>query len=289
MNLGKLSTLQIALGLSVAVHGALLAMHLAAPQSLNRVFDDTSLEVILVNAKTDKPERPEKAQAIAQSALAGGGDLDQGRAASPLPSASFSASGDYDENAAQRQIQTMQEKQMLLLARLKQQLLALPKSDPQQLGDLSEQSAQEQKRKQLLDLLAQIERRISEENARPSKHYLSPSTREAAYAVYVDALHQRIEERGMESFPEVNGQKLYGELTLLLTVNHDGSVLSTEIVRSSGTAALDRRAQAIVQSIRSFGPFTAAMREQADQLVLVLNMKFWRDGTMQTQVAVPTP
>ena len=66
------STLQIALGVSVAVHAALLSVRFIDPEGFNRVFQDTPLEVILVNAKST--ERPEKAQAIAQSNLAGGGD-----------------------------------------------------------------------------------------------------------------------------------------------------------------------------------------------------------------------
>ena len=70
------STLQIALGVSVAVHAALLSVRFIDPEGFNRVFQDTPLEVILVNAKST--ERPEKAQAIAQSNLAGGGDAAQG-------------------------------------------------------------------------------------------------------------------------------------------------------------------------------------------------------------------
>ena len=79
--LRSLSPLSIALGVSVAVHAVLLSVRFVAPEQFNRVFQDTPLEVILVNAHTQ--ERPEKAQAIAQAALAGGGDAAQGRATSP--------------------------------------------------------------------------------------------------------------------------------------------------------------------------------------------------------------
>ena len=83
MNLKDLSTLQIALGLSVIAHAALLAVRFVDPQAFNRVFQDTPLEIILVNASTN--ETPDKAMAIAQKSMAGGGDLDRGRATSPLP------------------------------------------------------------------------------------------------------------------------------------------------------------------------------------------------------------
>ena len=282
MNLKDLSTLQIALGLSVVAHAALLAVRFVDPQAFNRVFQDTPLEIILVNASTN--EAPEKAMAIAQKSMAGGGDLDRGRATSPLPPSTFTTIGDSMEEA-ERKVEAMQAQQQLLLAQIKQQLAAMPLPDPRHQGNPSEAKAQEEKRRQLINLLAEIERRVNEENARPKKRYISPSTREAAYAVYVDALRRRIESRGTENFPEVAGKKLYGELTMLVTVNFDGSLLATEVVETSGNLALDRRAQAIVRSIGNFGRFSDAMRRQADQIVLPSRFRFTRDETLETQLS----
>ena len=112
------STLQIALGVSVAVHAALLSVRFIDPEGFNRVFQDTPLEVILVNAKST--ERPEKAQAIAQSNLAGGGDAAQGRATSPLPYSALTAVGD-DFEEMQRKMDAMQEQQTQLLTQLRNQ------------------------------------------------------------------------------------------------------------------------------------------------------------------------
>ena len=282
MNLRDLSTLQIALGISVAAHALLLGLRFADPESFDRVFTETPLEVILVNAKTN--ERPDKATAIAQTSLAGGGDLDRGRATSPLPPSTFTAIGDSMEDA-QRQIEAMQQQQMLLLAQIKQQLATMPPPDPRQQGNPSEAQAREEKRRQLIDMLAEIERRVNEENARPKKRYLSPATREAVYAVYVDALRRRIEARGTENFPELAGKKLYGELTMMVTVNFDGSILGADVIESSGNTVLDRRAQAIVRSIGNFGKFTDAMRKQTDQIVLPSRFKFTRDETLEAQVS----
>jgi periplasmic protein TonB len=282
MNLRDFSTLQIALGLSVIAHVALLTVRFVDPESFNRVFKETPLEVILVNARTN--ERPDKAKAIAQASLAGGGDLDKGRATSPLPPSAFKAIGDSMEDA-QRQVEAMQAQQMLLLAQIKQQLATMPALDPRSQGNPTEAAAREEKRRQLIDMLAEIERRVNEENSRPKKRYVSPATREAAYAAYVDALRRKIEARGTENFPEAAGKKLYGELTMLVTVNFDGSILGTEIVEGSGDKTLDRRAQAIVRSIGSFGKFTDAMRRQTDQIVLPSRFKFTHDETLETQLS----
>ncbi len=279
--LRSLSPLSIALGVSVAVHAVLLSVRFVAPEQFNRVFQDTPLEVILVNAHTQ--ERPEKAQAIAQEALAGGGDAAQGRATSPMPYSAITAIGDDFENR-QREIDAMQEQQSVLLTQLRKQLATLPQQDPTPQAS-SKQAAQEQERRQqLVKLLAEIEKRINEENARPKKRYISPATREEVYAVYYDALRRKVEDKGTENFPEQAGKKLYGELTMILTVNHDGKVLATEVVQGSGNRQLDTRAEAIARAAGPYGHFGPAMRAKADQIAVVSRFKFTRDQTLQTDV-----
>ena len=250
-----------------------------------RVFQDSPLEVILVNARTSEP--PKKARAIAQASMGGGGSAEQGRATSPLPSAQISHSGDTLEDQTQRQLQAMQQQQNLLLAQLRQQIAALAPTDPRLAQESPEQVAREEKRRQMVQLLAEIERRINAENARPKKRYVSPATREEVYAIYYDRLRRTIEDRGTQQFPQSAGQKLYGELTMVVTVNHDGQVLSAEVAESSGNRTLDRQAQAIARGAGPFGSFSAAMRARADQLVVVSRFKFTREETLQTRLSAP--
>ena len=230
MNLRQFSTLQLALGASVAVHAALLTVRFVDPQSFNRVFQDTPLEVVLVNARTN--EKPEKAKAIAQASMAGGGELEKGRTTSPLPTAMQTETGDSMEEEARRELQVLQEQQTLLLAHVKNQLAALPPPDPKRPTLSSEQQATEEKRKRLVKALAEIERRINTESSKPKKRYISPATREEVYAMYYDSLRRAIEDKGTENFPEAGGKKLYGELTMIVHVNHDGNILKTEIVET---------------------------------------------------------
>ncbi len=282
MKLKSLSTLQIALAVSVAAHAALLAVRFVDPERLNRIFQDTPLEVVLVNARTQ--ERPDKAQAIAQATMAGGGEAQSGRATSPLPPTMLAATGDASEES-HRKLEALQTQQMMLLAQARQALAALPPPDPKQAADHPDAKAREEKRRQLAKLLAEIERRINEENARPRKRYVSPATREEVYAVYYDALRRRIEERGTRNFPEAGGQKLYGELTVAITINQDGRPLSAEIVQSSGLPALDRRAIGIATAAGPFGRFSEGMRQRADQIVVVSRFRFTRNETLETSVA----
>ncbi len=277
--LKQFSTLQIALAISVAAHAALFTVRFVDPEGFNRIFEDTPLEVVLVNARSN--EAPVKAQAIAQANLAGGGEAERGRATSPLPPSALIATGDAPEDL-HKQIEQMQEQQARLLATVRRELAALPAPDPRHDQGSPEARAQEERRRQLLRMLAEIEKRINEENSRPKRRYVSPSTREEVYALYYDQLRRKIEDRGTRNFPEHQGKKLYGELTMIVTVDALGRVVDTEVVQRSDSPVLDRRAVAIVKAAAPFGPFTPEMRAKADQIVVVSRFRFTREEALET-------
>jgi len=285
VKLRKFSTLELALGISVAVHAVLLTVRFVDPEAIERAFRDTPLEVILVNARSNTAH--DKAQAIAQSSLAGGGETERGRATSPLPSTQLSDSGDTVEEEAQQRIRRLQKQQTMLLAQVRQQLASLPVPDPKQAKLSPDQAAQEERRRLLLKQLAEIERRIQQDSAKPRKRYIGPSTREEAYAIYYDRLRRAIENKGTQNFPSSGGKKLYGELTMVVTVDRLGQVVATEIAESSGNRTLDRRAEAIARAAAPFGRFTADMRKEADQIVVVSRFRFSRNETLETRVSAP--
>ncbi|MFN5154942.1 MAG: energy transducer TonB [Betaproteobacteria bacterium] len=275
----ELTTLQWALALSLGAHGVLLTVRFVDPEAINRAFRDTPLEVILVNARGDEP--PTEAQAIAQANLAGGGEAAKGRATSPLPLAATVQMGESPDEARQR-IEQLQREQQQLLAQVRREIATLPPPDPARDRGTPEQREQEQRRKQLLRLLAEIEKRVNEENARPKKRYISPATREEVYALYYDNLRRRIEDRGTRSFPEYQGRKLFGELTMNVTIDAAGRVVEADVVRSSNNRRLDQQAMAIVMAAQPFGSFTPAMRAQADQIVVTSRFRFTRDEALET-------
>ncbi|MFD1710083.1 energy transducer TonB [Ottowia sp. GY511] len=277
----SLSTLQWALGLSVLFHAVVLTARFVDPEGFQRVFQDTTLDVILVNAKSD--EAPEKAQAIAQANLAGGGEAEGRRIAStPLPPSLQQSTGDAPVNENQRRIDNMLEQQEMLLAQVRQQLAAMPKVDPRKPSDDPESQAQEERRQQLSKLLAAIEQRVDEENSRPRKRFLSPATLGTTYAQYYDDMRRKIEVEGTTNFPQMAGRKLYGELLMALLINHDGRILDARVVQSSGNRALDKLAELIASRAAPFGPFTASMRKDTDQFDVTARFKFTRDMKLET-------
>ena len=279
--LQRLSTLQWALGLSVLLHAVVLTVRFVDPQGLKRVFENNTLDVVLVNAKSD--EKPVKAQAIAQHNLAGGGEASDARIAStPLPPRAREAEGDAALDQSQREIQRMLQQQEQLLAQVRQQLAALPRPDPARTQDDPQAQADQDRRQQLQKLLAAIERRVQEENSRPRKRFLSPATLGATYATYYDEMRRKIEQVGTANFPHVAGRKLYGELLMALLINHDGRILDARVVRGSGDRMLDRLAEAIAQKAAPFGPFTPAMRKDTDQFDVTARFRFTHEQTLET-------
>ena len=280
-SLKTLTTLQWALGLSVLLHAALLTIRFVDPEGFKRVFQDTTLDVVLVNAESD--EKPEKPQALAQATLAGGGEAaDERMVSTPLPPAPVESPGDSAVNENQRRIDSMLEQQEQLLAQVRQQLATMPKVDPQKLNQDPEAQAQEERRQQLQKLLAAIERRVEEENSRPRKRYLSPATLGTTYAVYYDEMRRKIEAEGTANFPQVAGRKLYGELLMSLLINHDGRILDARVTRSSGNRNLDRLAEIIASRAAPFGNFTAAMRKDTDQSDVTARFRFTHEQTLET-------
>jgi len=274
--------LQIALAASLGVHGLLLAWRAGSPDSFNRVFQEAPLEVVLVNTRSN--ELPTKAAVLAQANLAGGGDAEAGRATSPLPPARLNEIGDAAE-AQSSQISQLQEQQQQLLTQIRRELALMPPPDPRREKTDAIEQAQAERRRQLVDLLAEIEKRVNLENARPRKRYVSPAAREVVYAQYYDVLRRRVEERGTRDFPTFRGKKLYGELIMNIHVDHKGRVIETEVVSPSGNPTLDRRAIAIVRAASPFGNFTPDMLRGAEVLVITSRFKFTRNDGLEATLA----
>lgn len=281
MDWRQLNLMQRALLLSIGLHAGLLTLRFASPQTWQMLTQETPLEVTIVNASTG--ETPEKAQALAQVSLAGGGAVDVGMASSPVAAGLDIQSGDSTARATSEEQQNLQNQQSLLLQRVRAQILALNQAPETSTQTLDEKIRQEQKRMELSRMLARIEERIQAENARPRKAYVSPSVREVVYASYYDAMRRKIEARGTSHFPESKGEKLYGSLTMMVTVNFDGQVLDAEIIKGSGNPALDLHAQEVARSAGPFGGFSPEMRKTLDQLVVVARFSFTRDAVLQTE------
>ncbi len=281
----RLTLLQICLGASALLHGGLLSFRLVDPEGFNRTFRDTPLEVILVNAASETA--PDKAQALAQQNLAGGGES-SGRATSPLPPSPEAESGDSIEQTA-RMIEQMQTEQQQLLTQVKNELAALPPRQPRAKADTTQTRADEERRRQLTKLLAEIDKRIREENERPKKRYISPATMKSADALYYSQFRTLVERAGTEHFPTMKGQKLYGELVMEVWLDRSGRVIGAIVTQASGNKQLDKRARAIVMDAGPFGAVPAEVIAGRDLLLISSRFRFTREAGMQATTSAQAP
>jgi protein TonB len=284
--LSRLTLLHKTLIVSVAVHAVLITVRFVDPEGFNRVFKDTPLEVILVNAGSQ--QRPDKPQALAQHNLVGGGE-GEGRATSPLPPAQQTEVGEsLDES--QRMVEQMQVEQQQLLTQIQNELSALPPPQPRRKVASAQNQSDEERRRQLTELLAEIDKRIRAENSRPKKRYLSPATLKSSDAMYYSHFRTIIERAGTEHFPTGNnGKKLYGELVMEVWVNRKGEVIEAIVTGSSGNKQLDKRAQSIVKKAGPFGAVPLEVSEGRDLLLISSRFRFTRDAALEasTQAVMP--
>jgi periplasmic protein TonB len=278
----------IAVAVSLLAHGALLAMHFVAPAPQSAVAADPGLEVILVNAK--HAAKPLKADALAQANLDGGGQADKGRSKSPLPDMRKVEEGDSVQATARRIAELEQQQKELLTQANKSTFSAPPITEKDKLNPLASGSDLLESSKAIARMAAEISQTVEEQNKRPRKTFITPSTQEVGYAMYYKTLQKRIEDIGTLNFPQKNGRKMYGELVVYIPIFQDGTIYQKDggarVERSSGNPALDAAALTIVRRAAPFGRFPPNMlsSDKDDLWVVITRFKFTREEKMEANL-----
>lgn len=275
-----------AVGISILLHGALLSMHFKFPDSLRAKPSEQTLEVVLVNAKTR--ERPARPEALAQSNLNRGGNVDENRRAkTPLPVTAPPKPG-KDLVAAQRRMRELELQQQRLLAQARESAARVPAEAPRPAP--SEQPATRPSGRDLADaslammrLEAEIEKRIQEYQKRPRKKFIGANAAEYRFAQYEEDWRAKVERVGTLNYPPAARGKLYGNLRLTVTIRPDGNVESIELDRSSGLKVLDAAAFKIVRMASPFAVFPPDIRRDTDLLVITRTWFFGQGDKIWTE------
>ena len=266
-----LTTFQKAIAVSLVLHAGLLTVRFVDPTALDRIFQPPILEVVMLNAPGQS--KPVKSQLLAQTSMEGGGTVLAGHATEALLVDAAAPGLEFQNQLATNPIEAMRQQQNVLLAQVRDQLSALQNS-AESSADPSKAMQQEERQRRLVQQIAALEKDVATENARPRKRFFSPTTREAVFAAYFTELRRAIEKQGTLDFPQRDGEKIFGELTMAITVDAAGRVVATSLARSSGDALLDHHAENIVRRAAPYGAFSAAIRATADQLVFVARFRF---------------
>ncbi|MCS6944531.1 MAG: TonB family protein [Sutterellaceae bacterium] len=276
--------LMSAFALSLSVHALILAVRFVDPEVLRWRQVASSLEVVLVNARSETA--PTRAEALAQANLDGGGPHDEGRRSSPLPNAFQAADGDTLE-MARRTVQQLEEEQRRLLAQLQASERALSTPHRDREAKLAERGSAEELRQALARQQAIIEKAISDYQKRPRKHFFMPSTSEDRFARYVEDWRVRVEKIGNENYPEEARGKIYGSLRLTVAIRKDGSLVDAIIEQSSGSPVLDRAARRIVKLAAPYPPFPPEIARDTDILEITRTWVFTNDQLATRAAGAP--
>jgi protein TonB len=275
--------LAAAFALSLAVHGGLLTIRFVIPHA-KPPQRDRGLEVVLVNARHVRP--PEKAEALAQANLDGGGASEQAeRPKSPLPPKETRRDGDALVDARTRS-ESKAKPRSDVLTRAKSEV-AVVAAPPEAQAEAPERPASG------LDVFdsvaaiarmeAQIDRRLEEYAKRPRKKFIGARTREYRFAQYVEDWRQKIERVGTLNYPDSARGRLYGSLLLSVVIRADGSIERIEVQRSSGERILDEAAIRIVELAAPYAAFPPDIRTDTDMLEITRTWTFTRADQVRTQ------
>jgi protein TonB len=275
-----------ALGLSIALHAAALAVHFKLPDRLHWKPSNQPLEVVLVNAKTR--DKPVKADVLAQSNLDRGGNVDADRrATTPLPVTNPRNPGP-DLAQAQKRMQQLEAQQQRLLAQAREERGRTPAEAPR--AAPVEQAPPQPSGRDLADLSlaamrlqAQIDRQVQEYQKRPRKQFIGSRAAEYRFAQYEDDWRVKIERIGTLNYPPEARGRHYGNLRLTVTIRPDGTVESVELDRSSGLKVLDAAAFKIVRMATPFAAFPPDIRRDTDLLVITRTWFFGQGDKMWTE------
>ena len=275
-----------ALGLSILLHGVVLAVHFKIPSRLQWQSADPRLEVVLVNAKTR--EKPSRAEVLAQANLDRGGNVDERRRArSPLPVTEPRNPG-KDLAEAQRRVRELEVRQQQLVAQTSESRTPVPPQAPR--AAPAEEASPRLSGRDLADLSlaamrlqAQIDKQIDEYQKRPRKKFIGANAAEYRFAQYEEDWRAKVERWGTVNYPAEARGKIYGNLRLSVTIRADGSVESVELDRSSGLKVLDSAAFKIVRMAGPFAVFPPDIRRDTDLLVITRTWFFGQGDKIWTE------
>ena len=275
---GLVATMQVAIVGSMAFHIlAIVGLGFTLPSFPKYDAPHNVMDVVLVNSKS--ATRPEKADALAQANLDGGGNTDQKlRAKSPFPTVE-DRDPSRELKAAESRMRQLESEAKELMTRMKSTAQVTTVEVAPQGTPKAEAEARDliDKSLEIARLEAQIRREHQAYQERPKRKFVGARAQEYRFAHYVDRWRQKVERIGNLNYPEeAKSRRLYGSLQLTVAIKADGEVEGVEINRSSGHKVLDQAAIRIVRLAAPFDRFPDNIRVDTDILHITRTWTFTR-------------
>lgn len=240
------------------------------------------LEVVLVNSKSYN--RPSNAAKMAQHNLDGGGNTSEDRSAkTPLPVLGDGETFSLEQSA--RRVQQLEQETKRLLTQLKSNYsVAQEKTEKKPVANDVSGEELVQRALEIARLEAQISKSLESYEKLPKRKFIGARTQEYRYAQYVEDWRGKVERIGNMNYPQqARDQKIYGKLTLTVSIRADGSLESVEINRSSGQRILDAAAMRIVKLAAPYAVFPPDIRKETDVLSITRTWTFTSNDQLQSE------
>jgi protein TonB len=118
----------------------------------------------------------------------------------------------------------------------------------------------------------------------PRRKFIGARTQEYRYAQYVEDWRSKVERIGNMNYPQqARDQKIYGKLTLSISIRSDGNIDSVEISRSSGQRILDAAALRIVKLAAPYAAFPPDIRKETDILSITRTWIFTSSDQLESE------
>jgi protein TonB len=234
-----------------------------------------SLDVILVQSASGI--KPDKADFLAQANNSGGGNSDRPvRPSAPMSSPIHKPSPGLaprpiEAGAPKAHAPTPKE----VLTQQKSRFSVHTEKEVPEQPELPQPTARElmERKIEMARLAEEVQRESIAYAKRPRKKFISANTKEYEYAAYMSAWVARVERIGNLNYPdEARRRQLHGQLVLTVAIRRDGSVMSTEVIQSSGHKLLD---DAAIRIVRLAAPFPRIPTgEKVDELYITRTWQF---------------
>ena len=248
------------------------------------------LEVVLVNTKS--PAKPQKADALAQHHLDGGGNTDEKqRAKSPLPAVTQDTQTE-ELQVARKRLAELERQAFQLLTQVKSSSRvdqatakqAPPVESPPEAVPVVDANDLVQRSMAIARLEAQISRDWNSYQERPRRKFIGARAQEYRFARYVDDWRQKIERIGELNYPQAaRDQRIYGSLVATVSIRANGSLEKVQIDRSSGHKVLDEATVRIVTMAAPYSAFPENIARDTDILHITRTWIFTRSDQFTSQ------
>jgi periplasmic protein TonB len=270
--------------LALAFHGMLFFGIGFKVPDLNSASYEKTFNVVL--AQFEAASKPKEANFIGQANQEGGGESDDVLTPSAREKALFNDPNQISSEPQQAQSEQQQARGLseVLTGNGQTSASFIPADAASEKESLPDTASLVDRSYQISGLIANLDDQNINQAKKGRKRQVSASIHRSSDALYLDSWRRKIERIGNLNYPEkAKLDKIYGNVTIKVAINRDGTINNVTIMESSGNKILDRAALSIVRMAAPFGALTEEMIKDTDILEIIRVWQFQPDYRLKTK------